>query len=84
MALPFCFRAFKTLRVTHFDSPPDGLRKHPTSCGLWTCCLTHNSLFSYIETPGHPVSTGQARRGRSTVLTALSVSNGLPGKETSF
>ncbi len=27
----------------------------------------------------HPVSTGQVRRGRSTELTALSMSNGLPG-----
>jgi hypothetical protein len=34
-----------------------------------------------IEAPGHPVETGQARRSRSTELTALSMSNGLPGHE---
>ena len=37
-----------------------------------------------MKLPGHPVRTGQARRGRSTELTALSMSNGLPGKVISF
>jgi len=37
-----------------------------------------------VKLPGHPVKTGQARRGRSTELTALSISNGLLGKEISF
>ena len=36
------------------------------------------------EAPGPPVRTGQARRGRSTELTALSISNGLPGNVISF
>ena len=31
------------------------------------------------EAPRPPVRTGQVRRGRSTELTALSMSNGLPG-----
>ena len=37
-----------------------------------------------LKLPGHPVRTGQARRGRSTELTALSMSNGLPGNVISF
>ena len=37
-----------------------------------------------VKLPGHPVKTGQARRGRSVKLTALSMSNGLPGKAVSF
>ncbi len=53
MALPFYFKTFKALGGSPILTPRDGLRKHPTSCGLWTCCLTHNSLFSYIEAPGH-------------------------------
>jgi len=32
-----------------------------------------------MKLPAHPVRTGLARRGRSTKLTALSTSNGLPG-----
>lgn len=68
MALLFYFKAFKALRVTHFDSPSDDLRKHPASCGCGlvtvVCCLTDNPHFSYIEAPGHTL--------------------GLPGKETSF
>jgi hypothetical protein len=37
-----------------------------------------------VKLRGHPVKTGQARRGRSAELTALSMSNGLPGEEISF
>ena len=37
-----------------------------------------------MKLTGHPVQTGQARRGRSTELTALSMSNGLPGNGISF
>jgi hypothetical protein len=36
------------------------------------------------EAPRPSVRTGQARRGRSTELTALSMSNGLPGKVISL
>src|SRR5512137_2380339 len=37
-----------------------------------------------VKLPAHPVRTGQARRGRSTEFTTLSISNGLPVKEVSF
>ena len=37
-----------------------------------------------MKLTGHPVQTGQARRGRSTELTTLSMSNGLPGNGISF
>jgi len=37
-----------------------------------------------MKLPGHPVMAGQAHRGRSTELTALSMLNGLPGNVISF
>jgi hypothetical protein len=38
-------------------------------------------LQTLMKLPGHPVRTGQARRGRSTDLSALSMSKGLPGTQ---
>jgi len=34
-----------------------------------------------FKLPGHPVRTGQARRGRSAELSALSMSKGFPAKK---
>jgi hypothetical protein len=36
-------------------------------------------MIFFMKLSSHPVRTGQARRGRPTELTALSMSNGLPG-----
>jgi hypothetical protein len=41
-ALPFCFKALGSLILT----PPDGTRKHLTSCGL---LLDRPLPFSYIQ-----------------------------------
>src|SRR4030043_876049 len=38
-------------------------------------------LQTLMKLPGHPVRTGQARRGRSTDLSALSMSKGFPGTQ---
>jgi len=38
----------------------------------------------HLKLPAHPVKTGQARRGRSTELSALSMSKGFPGRKLSF
>jgi hypothetical protein len=37
-----------------------------------------------VKLPAHPVRTGQARRGRSTELSALSMSKGFPARITLF
>lgn len=75
MALPFCFKAFKALRVTHLDSPSDDLRKHPTSCGLWTCGLTDHFLFLILKLPAIPLGqdrqVGASREGNSFLIVPL-------------